>query len=109
MGPPGLEVPLHLADWMCVLQGTVGSSPSGAALLDESTKLKEESEDLKTRAGVVAEALTDELDAVGRLEAEAEQVKCPHIDNGGRGPTLDRKSDLTVSSAGFCSSRRRSL
>lgn len=92
------------ADWMCVLQGTVGSLPSGATLLDESTKLKEESEELKTKAGAVAEALTDELDAVGRLEAEAEQVKCPHSDSGGRGPTLDRKSDVNIFSAGFCSS-----
>lgn len=93
-----------VADWMCVLQGTVSSLPSGAALLDESTKLKEESEELKTKAGVVAEALTDELDAAGRLEAEAEQVKCPHSDSEGRGPTVDRKSEVNVSSAGFCSS-----
>lgn len=68
---------------MCVLQGTFGSLPSHAALLNESIKLKADSEDLRTKAVAETGDLNYELDAVRKLEAEAEQVSCPRSESEG--------------------------
>lgn len=57
--------------------------PSHAALLNESIKLKADSEDLRTKAVAAAGDLNYELDAVRRLEAEAEQVNCPRSESEG--------------------------
>lgn len=48
--------------------------------MNEATKLNKEAKDLRTKATGAAGDLSSELDAARRLEAEAEQVSCPHRD-----------------------------
>lgn len=57
-----------------LLQGTYGSLPPHSALLEDATKLRKDTEDLRTKAEATAGGLALELAAVSRLEAEAEQV-----------------------------------
>lgn len=62
------------ADSLSVLQGVAGSFQSHAALLNESTKLHQEADNLRTTATAVTGSLNTELDAMRRLEADGEQV-----------------------------------
>lgn len=57
-----------------LLQGSYGSLPPHSALLEDATKLRKDSEDLRTKAEATAGGLASELAAVLRLEAEAERV-----------------------------------
>ncbi|XP_035526875.1 laminin subunit gamma-2 [Morone saxatilis] len=56
------------------LEGTFGSLPPHAGLVDEATKLNEDAQDLKTRADNTARDLDSELVTAVSLEAEAEQA-----------------------------------
>lgn len=58
-------------------QGTIGSLPSHVTLLDQSTKMKEDTKDLRTSAAAAAADLSSELDAVRRLDQGAQQVSRP--------------------------------
>lgn len=58
----------------CLLQGTYGALPHHSALPEDATKLRKDSEGLRTKVEVTAGALALELAAISRLEAEAEQV-----------------------------------
>lgn len=62
------------ADSLSVLQGVAGSFQSHATLLNESTKLHQETDNLRTTAAAVTGSLNTELDAIRRLEADGEQV-----------------------------------
>nr|XP_046265365.1 laminin subunit gamma-2 [Scatophagus argus] len=56
------------------LEGTFGSLPSHAGLLNEATKLNGDTKDLQTNAAAAAGDLNFKLEAARRLEADAEQA-----------------------------------
>lgn len=58
----------------CFLQGTYSSLPPDSASLEDATKLRKDSEDLRMKAEATAGGLALDLAAVSRLEAEAERV-----------------------------------
>lgn len=57
-----------------LLQGTYGSLPPHSASPEDATKLRKDSEDLRTKAEATAGGLALDLAGVSRLEAEAKQV-----------------------------------
>ncbi|KAM9844838.1 laminin subunit gamma-2 [Aulostomus maculatus] len=56
------------------LEGTFGSLPSHAGLLNEATELHDGVRDLKVKAGTSAADLASQLDDARRLDADADQV-----------------------------------
>lgn len=64
-----------------ILQQTFGSLPSYVALVNEATKLNEESKILKTKTSDTDANLKSELVNARRQKADAELVNCPHRDD----------------------------
>lgn len=54
-----------------------GALPSYAGLVNEATKLNEQTQDLKMKTSDTDSNLTSELDKASEMEADAEQVNCP--------------------------------